>query len=172
VNFGLAMVAEQLIRIVWARSRCRNDAAEALKGAIIPRRLLFSRYRLLLLGIVALVLLRGGCSAQDLRRSGGARRHPAARQCGGARHQAAALHDRDRGARRRDGGGGGALFAPITIGIPRWWSEIITVAFVVVVIGGLGSFWGVVLARAARRRGARHHRSISSRPPAKPRSTS
>jgi branched-chain amino acid transport system permease protein len=40
----------------------------------------------------------------------------------------------------------GALFAPIAIVHPAMGSEIITVAFVVVVIGGLGSFWGVVLA--------------------------
>jgi branched-chain amino acid transport system permease protein len=41
---------------------------------------------------------------------------------------------------------GGAFFAPITIVHPAMGAEIITVAFVVVVIGGLGSFWGVVLA--------------------------
>src|SRR5262249_61637210 len=40
----------------------------------------------------------------------------------------------------------GALFAPIPIVHPAMGAEIITVAFVVVVIGGLGSFWGVVLA--------------------------
>ena len=40
----------------------------------------------------------------------------------------------------------GAFFAPITIVHPAMGAEIITVAFVVVVIGGLGSFWGVVLA--------------------------
>ena len=41
---------------------------------------------------------------------------------------------------------GGAFFAPITIVHPAMGNEIITVAFVVVVIGGLGSFWGVVIA--------------------------
>ena len=41
---------------------------------------------------------------------------------------------------------GGALFAPIALVHPAMGAEIITVAFVVVVIGGLGSFWGVVLA--------------------------
>ena len=41
---------------------------------------------------------------------------------------------------------GGAFFAPITIVHPAMGAEIITVAFVVVVIGGLGSFWGVVIA--------------------------
>ena len=41
---------------------------------------------------------------------------------------------------------GGAFFAPITTVHPAMGAEIMTVAFVVVVIGGLGSFWGVVIA--------------------------
>jgi branched-chain amino acid transport system permease protein len=41
---------------------------------------------------------------------------------------------------------GGVLFGPIAIVHPAMGMEIMTVAFVVVVIGGLGSFWGVVLA--------------------------
>jgi branched-chain amino acid transport system permease protein len=41
---------------------------------------------------------------------------------------------------------GGALFAPITIVQPAMGSDVLIMAFVVVVIGGLGSFWGVVLA--------------------------
>ena len=41
----------------------------------------------------------------------------------------------------------GAFFAPITNVQPAMGSDILTVAFVVVaVIGGLGSFWGVVVA--------------------------
>ena len=42
----------------------------------------------------------------------------------------------------------GALFAPIALVHPAMGAEIITSAFVVVVIGGLGSFWGVVIAAA------------------------
>src|SRR5258706_15623075 len=41
---------------------------------------------------------------------------------------------------------GGALVGPISVVHPAMGTEIMTVAFVVVVIGGLGSFWGVVLA--------------------------
>ena len=40
----------------------------------------------------------------------------------------------------------GVLFGPIAIVHPAMGMEVMTVAFVVVVIGGLGSFWGVVLA--------------------------
>jgi branched-chain amino acid transport system permease protein len=40
----------------------------------------------------------------------------------------------------------GVMLAPIFAIHPAMGSEIITAAFVVVVIGGLGSFWGVVIA--------------------------
>jgi branched-chain amino acid transport system permease protein len=40
----------------------------------------------------------------------------------------------------------GVLLAPISGVHPAMGAEIITAAFVVVVIGGLGSFWGVVIA--------------------------
>src|SRR3546814_6100436 len=40
----------------------------------------------------------------------------------------------------------GVLLAPITGVQPAMGQEILTAAFVVVVIGGLGSFWGVVVA--------------------------
>jgi branched-subunit amino acid ABC-type transport system permease component len=43
----------------------------------------------------------------------------------------------------------GVLLAPITGVHPAMGSEILTAAFVVVVIGGLGSFWGVVWAALA-----------------------
>jgi branched-chain amino acid transport system permease protein len=40
----------------------------------------------------------------------------------------------------------GVLLAPITGVHPAMGAEILTASFVVVVIGGLGSFWGVVYA--------------------------
>ena len=147
VTFGLAMVAEQLIRIVWGAAPLSVTMPAALKGAVILGDFLFSRYRLMLLGVVALRAAgRLAAAAQDLVRPRGACRHPAAGHGRRARHPPAALHDGHRHARRRHGGDGRRLFAPITIVHPAMGAEIITVAFVVVVIGGLGSFWGVVLA--------------------------
>jgi branched-subunit amino acid ABC-type transport system permease component len=58
---------------------------------------------------------------------------------------------------------GGAFFAPITIVHPAMGAEIITVAFVVVVIGGLGSFWGVIAAALLVGVVRGSHRSISRR---------
>ena len=62
VTFGLAMVAEQLIRIVWGAAPLSAGMPAALKGAVILGDFLFSRYRLMLLGMVACRAARAcGC---------------------------------------------------------------------------------------------------------------
>jgi branched-chain amino acid transport system permease protein len=147
VTFGLAMVTEQLIRIIWGASPLSQNMPPSLKGAIFVGDFLFSRYRLTLLGIVAVILLgiwlllhktsfgrvvRAGIQRPDMVAALGIRLQPYMTAVVMLGVGMAAV--------------GGALFAPITIVHPAMGAEIITVAFVVVVIGGLGSFWGVVLA--------------------------
>jgi branched-chain amino acid transport system permease protein len=149
VTFGLAMVAEQLIRIIWGAAPLSADMPAALKGSILIGDFLFSRYRLMLLGIVLLVLIgvwlllhktafglvvRAGIQRPDMVASLGIKLQPYMTAIVMLGVGMAAL--------------GGALFAPITVVHPAMGGEIIIVAFVVVVIGGLGSFWGVVLASA------------------------
>ena len=147
VTFGLAMVAEQAIRIIWGAAPLSAVMPQSLKGAVIVGHFLFSRYRLVLLGIVAVVLVgiwlliyrtafgrvvRAGIQRPDMVAALGIRLQPYMTTIVVLGVGMAAL--------------GGALFAPITIVHPAMGAEIITVAFVVVIIGGLGSFWGVVLA--------------------------
>jgi branched-chain amino acid transport system permease protein len=147
VTFGLAMVAEQLIRIVWGSAPLSQTMPSSLKGAVIVGDFLFSRYRLMLLVVVAAVLLgvwlllhktsfgrvvRAGIQRPDMVAALGIRLQPYMTAIVMLGVGMAAM--------------GGAFFAPITIVHPAMGAEIITVAFVVVVIGGLGSFWGVVLA--------------------------
>ncbi len=147
VTFGLAMVAEQLIRIVWGAAPLSATMPPTLKGAVVLGDFLFSRYRLMLLGVVALVLLglwlllhktafgrvvRAGIQRPDMVAALGIRLQPYMTTIVVLAVAMAAM--------------GGAFFAPITIVHPAMGAEIITIAFVVVVIGGLGSFWGVVLA--------------------------
>jgi branched-chain amino acid transport system permease protein len=147
LTFGLAMVAEQLIRMIWGAAPLSAAMPQALKGSILVGDFMFSRYRLLLLMIVALVLVaiwlllhktsfgrvvRAGIQRPDMVAALGIRLEPYMTAIVVLGVAMAAL--------------GGALFAPITIVHPAMGAEIITVAFVVVVIGGLGSFWGVVLA--------------------------
>jgi len=147
VTFGLAMIAEQLIRIVWGAAPLSATMPAALKGPVIIGDFLFSRYRLLLLAVVAAVLLgvwlllhktafgrvvRAGIQKPDMVAALGIRLQPYMTAVVMLGVGMAAM--------------AGGFFAPITIVHPAMGAEIITVAFVVVVIGGLGSFWGVVLA--------------------------
>src|SRR3546814_12805609 len=60
VTFGLAMVAEQLIRIIWGAAPIPASLPAALKGAVIVGDFLFSQYRLMLLAVVAAVLAEIG----------------------------------------------------------------------------------------------------------------
>src|SRR5690606_10212970 len=109
--------------------------------------LLFSRYRLVMLGVVIAILagiwlllnktsfgrvIRAGIQNPDMVSALGIRLQPYMTAIVVIGVALAAI--------------GGALFAPITIVHPAMGTEILTIAFVVVIIGGLGSFWGVVLA--------------------------
>lgn len=147
VTFGLAMVVEQAIRMIWGPAPLPAGVPSGLKGSVILGEFLFSRYRLVMLGVVLAVLagiwlllhrtsfgrvVRAGIQRPDMVASLGIKLQPYMTTMVVVAVGMAAL--------------GGALFAPITIVHPAMGAEIITVAFVVVVIGGLGSFWGVVLA--------------------------
>jgi branched-chain amino acid transport system permease protein len=146
VTFGLAMIAEQAIRMIWGAAPLPASMPQALKGSVFLGDFIFSRYRLLLLAIVAVVLagvwlllnktsfgrvVRAGIQRPDMVAALGIRLQPYMTTIVVLGVAMAAL--------------GGALFAPIALVYPAMGAEIITVAFVVVVIGGLGSFWGVVL---------------------------
>ena len=147
VTFALAMIVEQTIRIVWGSAPLSQTLPQDLKGSVIVGNFLFSRYRLILLAVVVLVLagvwlllhktpfgrvVRAGIQRPDMVATLGIRLEPYLTVIVALGVSMAAM--------------AGALFAPITIVQPAMGSDIIIVAFVVVVIGGLGSFWGVVLA--------------------------
>jgi branched-chain amino acid transport system permease protein len=147
VTFGLAMVAEQAIRMIWGAAPLASSMPPEFKGNVTVGDFLFSRYRLFLLllvmGLLTLVWLllhktsfgrvvRAGVQRPDMVAALGIRLQPYMTSIVVLGVATAAL--------------GGALFGPITIVHPAMGIEIMTVAFVVVVIGGLGSFWGVVLA--------------------------
>ena len=147
VTFGLAMVAEQAIRMIWGAAPLSSTMPPEFKGNVTVGEFLFSRYRLFLLGVVFVLMtalwlllhktafgrvVRAGVQKPDMVAALGIRLQPYMTSVVVLGVASAAL--------------GGALFGPITIVHPAMGVEIMTVAFVVVVIGGLGSFWGVVLA--------------------------
>jgi branched-chain amino acid transport system permease protein len=147
LTFGLAMIAEQVIRMVWGAAPLSASMPQELKGSVLLGDFMFSRYRLMLLATVAVVLaglwlllqrtsfgrvVRAGIQRPDMVAALGIRLQPYMTAIVVLGVGMAAL--------------GGALFAPITVVHPAMGADIMIVAFVVVVIGGLGSFWGVVLA--------------------------
>src|ERR1700716_2423220 len=56
VTFRLAIVAEQLIRIIWGSAPLSATMPVGFKGQVMLGDFMFSRYRLLLLAVVATVL--------------------------------------------------------------------------------------------------------------------
>jgi branched-chain amino acid transport system permease protein len=147
LTFGLAMVAEQLIRMFWGASPLQSSIPPAFRGQIVIGDFFYSRYRLLMLAVVVLVLtgiwlllnktsfgrvVRAGVQRPDMVAVLGIRLQPYMTTIVVLGVGLAAL--------------AGVLFAPISGVHPAMGTEIMTAAFVVVVIGGLGSFWGVVIA--------------------------
>lgn len=147
LTFGLAMVAEQLIRMVWGASPLQSSIPAAFKGQVVVGDFLYSKYRLLMLAVVFAVLtaiwlllnktafgrvVRAGVQRPDMVAVLGIRLQPYMTTIVVLGVGLAAL--------------AGVLFAPISGVHPAMGAEIMTAAFVVVVIGGLGSFWGVVIA--------------------------
>lgn len=147
LTFGLAMVVEQLIRIIWGAAPLPASIPPALRGHVEVGDFLYSRYRLVMLGVVIAVLtgiwfllnktafgrvVRAGVQKPDMVAVLGIRLQPYMTAIVVLGVSLAAL--------------AGVLFAPIAGVHPAMGAEIMIAAFVVVVIGGLGSFWGVVLA--------------------------
>lgn len=147
VTFGLAMVAEQIIRMIWGASPLPSGMPPEFKGQLMLRDFMFSKYRLFILGVVFAVMcgiwlllqktafgrvVRAGVQKPDMVAVLGIKLQPYMTAIVMLGVATAAL--------------GGVLFGPISVVHPAMGTEIMTVAFVVVVIGGLGSFWGVVLA--------------------------
>jgi branched-chain amino acid transport system permease protein len=141
LTFGLAMVAEQVLRMIFGAPPLSYSIPPWLRGQVAIGSFIYSFYRVVLLGIAATCVaglwlllqktsfgrvVRAGVQNPDMVGALGISLQP-------YMSAVAAL-------------GIGVLLAPIYSIHPAMGQEIITPAFVVVVIGGLGSFWGVVAA--------------------------
>ncbi len=147
LTFGLAMVAEQGLRMAFGAPPLSWSIPQELRGQVFIGDFVYPRYRLLILAVAvacvaALWLLlqrtpfgrvvRAGVQNPDMVGALGISLEP----------YMAAIAFLGIGL----AGLAGVMLAPIFSIHPAMGAEIITSAFVVVVIGGLGSFWGVVLA--------------------------
>jgi branched-chain amino acid transport system permease protein len=147
LTFGLAMVAEQALRLIFGAAPIPFSIPDALRGQILVGDFIYSKYRLLMLLVAAAAVaglwfllqrtpfgrvVRAGVQNPDMVAALGISLAPYMSGVVAISVALAAL--------------AGVLLAPISGVHPAMGAEILTAAFVVVVIGGLGSFWGVVCA--------------------------
>ncbi len=147
LTFGLSLVAEQGLRMIFGAPPLSYTIPQWLKGQVFIGDFVYSFYRTVLLGIAAACVIalwfllnktsfgrvvRAGVQNPDMVGALGISLQPYMAGVAGLGIGLAGL--------------AGVLLAPIYSVHPAMGNEIITPAFVVVVIGGLGSFWGVVVA--------------------------
>ena len=146
-TFGLAMAAEQILRMIWGTTGLPFSIPDALRGLLHVGDFIYSYYRLTILLVTALavtgcwlllnktsfgMIVRAGVRDPEMVRAMGISLRPALTAVFALGVGLAGL--------------AGVMSAPLAGVQPAMGNEILTATFVVVVIGGLGSFWGVVLA--------------------------
>lgn len=146
-TFALSMVIEQALRMIFGASPLSFSVPEFAHGQVIIGDFFYPVYRVGMLvvavgavaGTWALLnktafgkIVKAGINDPDMVRAMGISLAPIMTAICGLGIGLAGLS--------------GVLLAPITGVQPAMGQEILTAAFVVVVIGGLGSFWGVVVA--------------------------
>ena len=146
-TFGLAMTAEQSLRLVWGTSGLPFAIPSGLKGQLLLGDFIYSYYRLTVLAVAAAsicgcwvllhrtafgMIVRAGTRDAEMVRAMGISLGPALTAVFALGVALAGL--------------AGVMSAPLAGIQPAMGTEILIASFVVVVIGGLGSFWGVVYA--------------------------
>jgi branched-chain amino acid transport system permease protein len=146
-TFGLAMAAEQALRMIWGTTGLPFSIPDALRGQLHAGDFIYSYYRLTILLVTAVavagcwwllnktsfgMIVRAGVRDPEMVRAMGISLRPALTAVFALGVGLAGL--------------AGVMSAPLAGVQPAMGNEILTATFVVVVIGGLGSFWGVVLA--------------------------
>lgn len=147
LTFGLAIIIEQSIRLIWGATGLPFAIPNFLRGVLLVGDFIYPYYRMAILGLVVVVIVgiwllltrtsfgmivRAGIADPDIVRAMGINLRPIQTAIFALGVGLAAL--------------AGVAAAPLAGVQPAMGIEIVTAAFVVVVIGGLGSFWGVVLA--------------------------
>ena len=146
-TFGLAMTAEQSLRLIWGTTGLPFAIPASLQGQLLLGDFIYSYYRLTVLAVTAAtifgcwallhrtafgMIVRAGTRDPEMVRAMGISLRPALSAVFALGVALAGL--------------AGVMSAPLAGIQPAMGTEILTAAFVVVVIGGRGSFWGVVYA--------------------------
>ncbi len=146
-TFGLALTTEQSLRLIWGTSGLPFPIPAALRGQLFLGEFIYSYYRLAVLAVSAVavtgcwlllnktafgMIVRAGTRDPEMVRALGINLRPTLTAVFALGVGLAGL--------------AGVMSAPLAGVQPAMGAEILTSTFVVVVIGGLGSFWGVVVA--------------------------
>ncbi len=149
LTFGLAMVMEQSLRMLFGAAPLPFSIPTELRGQVFVGDFIYPRYRLMILGVALAAVaatwavvyrtsfgrvVRAGVQNPEMVGALGISLGPYMTAIVALGIGLAGL--------------AGVLLAPISGVHPAMGAEILTAAFVVVVIGGLGSFWGVIAAAA------------------------
>jgi branched-chain amino acid transport system permease protein len=147
LTFGLAMVAEQGLRMIFGASPLAYAMPDFLRGQLFLGDFIYPRNRLVMLAVASVAVtltwlliyrtpfgrvVRAGVQNPEMVGALGISLEPYMMAIAAIGVGLAGL--------------AGVLLASIVTIHPAMGQEILTAAFVVVVIGGLGSFWGVVAA--------------------------
>jgi branched-chain amino acid transport system permease protein len=146
-TFGLAMIAEQALRMIWGATPLTFQMPAFIQGVVMVGDFIYTYYRIALFFIAILSIsalwfllnrtafgkiVKAGVAEPDMVRVLGISLAPVLTAAAAIGIGLAGL--------------AGVIVTPIFSIHPAMGNEIITSAFVVVVIGGLGSFWGIVVA--------------------------
>ena len=147
VTFGLAMGLEELIRMIWGKTGYSVAAPKFAAGSVDLGFMIYSKYRLLLAALAILIILlvwlflektpygaiiRAGASDAEMVMALG-KNLPRMRTFVFIIGSILA-------------GVGGVIAAPLWSVRPTMGTAILMPAMIIVVLGGIGSFWGSVLA--------------------------
>ena len=147
LTFGAALVIEELIRLIWGSNEKVLQLPEALNGAVFIGGLIYAKYRffacLAAIGLIALLwlflertpygaMIKAGAHDSEMVRALGINL-PKLRLFVFALGTALAAV-------------AGIVMAPIWGVRPHVGVDAVVPAFVIIVLGGVGSFWGAVLA--------------------------
>lgn len=145
LTFGLAMVLEQSMRWIFGSAPLAYNIPDLLRGQVFMGEFIYSRYRIFTIAVAIIAvaalwwllnrtafgrIVRAGIQNPDILGTLGISLRPYLSAVAAIGIGLAGL--------------AGVLIAPIQPVHPAMGAEVLIAAFVVVVIGGLGSFWGVV----------------------------
>jgi branched-chain amino acid transport system permease protein len=146
-TFGLGLFLEQMVRIIWGSQGLPFDIPQQLRGVFAFGPIAYSKYRYFIMICAAVIIfglwlflkktsygmiIRAGSRDPDMVRMLGISLKGIFTFVFGLGAALAAV--------------GGVLMAPMAGVEPAMGTHLGVAAFVVVVIGGLGSFWGTVIA--------------------------